>query len=82
MDNDIVFLKLKELIGSVFELDADSITPNKRLDEDLDLDSLDMVDLILSLNDYTDEKIDPSLFKDAKTVQDLVELVRPFLKVE
>jgi len=82
LDNDIVFLKLKELIGSVFELDADSITPNKRLDEDLDLDSLDMVDLILSLNDYTDEKIDPSLFKDAKTVQDLVELVRPFLKVE
>ena len=82
MDNDVVFLKLKELMCSVFELDADLISPTKRLDEDLDLDSLDMVDLILGLNDYTDEKIDPSLFKDAKTVQDLVELVRPYLKAQ
>jgi acyl carrier protein len=50
------------------------------LEDDLELDSLDMVDLILSLSDQTKEKLDSGLFKNAKTVQDLVELIRPFWK--
>ena len=63
-----------------FELAPDSISPEKRISEDLELDSLDMVDLILSLKDHIDEKIDPSLFKDACTVQDLVDSVYPLWK--
>ena len=69
-------------MSSAFEIPADLITPDKLLDEDLELDSLDMVDLILALADQVDEKIDPSLFKDARTVQDLVDLVHPFWKSE
>ena len=65
---------------SEFELEADLIGLEKRLDDDLNLDSLDMVDLILSLRDHIDEKIDPALFKDACTVQDLVDLVHPLWK--
>ena len=80
MDTDTVFNKLKELMISEFELEADSISLEKRLDDDLELDSLDMVDLILSLRDHIDEKIDPTLFKDACTVQDLVDLVHPLWK--
>ena len=80
MGKDAVYIKLKGLMSSEFELDADSISPEKRLEDDLDLDSLDMVDLILSLNDHIDEKIDPTLFKDARTVQDLVDLIQPLWK--
>ena len=75
-----VYEKLKELMISDFKLPADSISLEKCLYNDLQLDSLDMVDLILSLSDYTGKKIDPTLFKDASTVQDLVDSVTPLWK--
>ena len=77
MDNVAVYGKIKELMFSNFGIDADSISPEKRLDDDLKLDSLDMVDLILGLSDYIGKKLDPTLFKDAGTVQDLVNSVSP-----
>ena len=80
MDKTVIFDKIKGLMASEFQLDADSISPEKRLNDDLQLDSLDMVDLILSLSDYIGEKVDPSLFKDACTVQDLVDSVAPLWK--
>jgi acyl carrier protein len=80
LDKSTVYEKIKELMVCEFKLDADLIGPEKLLNDDLQLDSLDMVDLILSLSDYLGEKIDPSLFKEAYTVQDLVNSVYPLWK--
>ena len=80
MDKDTIFAVVKELLISEFKVDAESIEPEKRLDEDLDLDSLDMVDLLIALTDHIGDKVDPSLFKDAHTVQDIVDLLRPIWK--
>jgi len=80
LDNAAIFEKIKEFMVSEFGLDADSIRPEALLTDDLELDSLDMVDLILALSDYIGEKVDPSLFKNAYTVQDLVDSVVPFWK--
>jgi acyl carrier protein len=80
LDNVAVFGKIKELMISNFGIDAASISLEKRLNDDLKLDSLDMVDLILGLSDYIGKKIDPTLFKDAGTVQDLVNSVSPVWK--
>jgi len=80
LDKEAVYNTLKELMICEFEIEADSISLEKRLFEDLKLDSLDMVDLILSLKDHIDKKIEPSLFKGACTVQDLVDLVYPLWK--
>jgi acyl carrier protein len=66
-------MKVKELLISEFKLDPGLICPEKRRNEDLELESLDMVDMITALSDQTGKKIDPSLFKDACTVQDLVD---------
>jgi len=82
LDKPIVYEKIKELMISEFELDADSISPDKSLNDDLQLDSLDMVDLILRINDCIGKKVEPTLFKDALIVQDLVNLVYPFWKSE
>jgi len=65
---------------SEFGLDACLISPESRLNDDLELDSLDMVDLILALSDYIGKKADPTLFKNACTVQDLVTAVVPIWK--
>jgi acyl carrier protein len=75
LDKNSVFKNVKELLISEFKLDPDLICPEKRINEDLELDSLDMVDMIIALSDQTGKKIDPSLFKDACTVQDLVDSV-------
>jgi len=80
VDKNTIYIRLKELMVSEFELEADSISPEKQLYDDLKLDSLDMVDLILNLKDHTKEKIEPTLFKNARTVQDLVDLIHPIWK--
>ena len=82
MDNVAVYGKIKELMISNFGIEAASISPEKRLNDDLKLDSLDMVDLILGLSDYIGKKIDPTLFKDAGTAQDLVNSVSPVWKLK
>jgi acyl carrier protein len=80
MDKDGVFEKLKEVLVSQFELDAGAISLEKRLYEDLDLDSLDAVDLVIGLKGYITGKIDPALFKGARTLRDLVDILQPLWK--
>ena len=80
MDKKSIFEKVKQLLISEFKVASESIGPEKRLDEDLDLDSLDMVDLVVALKDHIDEKVDPSLFKDVRTVQNVVDLLQPIWK--
>lgn len=77
-DKDVIFAKLKEILVSEFKLDKDSISPGKQLEADLDLDSLDEVEILMSLEEYISDKVDPSLFREARTVQDLVDLLQPF----
>ena len=78
MDKDLIFETVKERLISEFNIDAELIDPEKLLDEDLDLDSLDLVDLLINLKDHIGEKINPGLFKNARTLQDVVDLVQPF----
>jgi acyl carrier protein len=81
MEKEAVYNKIKEIMVNIFELDPGAISPEKKLEDDLQLDSLDMVDLVLSLNDENpNEKIEPTVFKEACTVQDLVDLVHPVIK--
>jgi len=80
LEKNVIYETLKEIMISAFELDADSISHEKRLDDDLELDSLDLVDLTIIISDYLGEKIEPSLFKNACKVQDLVDLVAPLWK--
>ena len=80
MNKDAIYEKIKEIMVSEFKLGADSIGLEKHLSNDLQLDSLDIVDLLLRLSDYTGKKMEPTLFKDARTVQDLVDSVTPLWK--
>ncbi|MEG9083322.1 acyl carrier protein, partial [Escherichia coli] len=46
-----------------------------RLYEDLDLDSIDAVDMVVNLQKKTGHKIKPETFKAVRTVQDIVDVV-------
>ena len=86
MDKITAFNKVKDQLISVFNLKPDSITPDKKLDDDLNLDSLDMVDLVISLNDQGSQlltrEIEPSLFKKACTVQDVADILLPYFSAK
>jgi acyl carrier protein len=82
MTKDEVFVKIKEVLVQEFELDPAAVTPEARLDKDLDLDSIDAVDLIVKMKQYVQGKIDPELFKQARTVQDVVEAIFPLVQAQ
>jgi acyl carrier protein len=65
---------LSYLTGT-FEVPAASITPEARLMEDLNLDSIDAVDMMVKLQESTGQKVSPEQFEGVKTVKDLVALV-------
>jgi acyl carrier protein len=77
---DDVFAKLKEILVQEFELDPDKVRLEARLFADLDLDSIDAVDMIVKMKPYIPGKIDPELFKQVRTVQDVVDVIFPLVE--
>jgi acyl carrier protein len=67
--------QLKHYLVEMFEVDPEKITRDARLFEDLDLDSIDAVDLIVKLQDLTGRKFKPEEFKSVRTVGDLIDHV-------
>ena len=59
-------------LTSTFQLDAARVTPDARLYEDLDIDSIDAVDLAAKLQRDTGTRLSPEVFKSVRTVNDLV----------
>lgn len=67
-----IYQKLSAILINDFEIDEDDISLEASLYEDLDLDSIDAVDLVVKLRDLTKKKIDPEAFKKVRTVNDVV----------
>ncbi|MGB2739915.1 MAG: acyl carrier protein [Cognaticolwellia sp.] len=67
-----VFSVLLEILRDDFEVDEADISLEANLYEDLDLDSIDAVDLVVKLRAITGKKIDPEAFKKVRTVEDVV----------
>jgi acyl carrier protein len=70
-----ILAAIRELMVEMFELEKVSITPEARLYEDLDFDSIDAVDMIVRLKELTGKAVKPEDFKSARTIGDVVEAV-------
>ncbi|MGA9852073.1 MAG: acyl carrier protein [Gammaproteobacteria bacterium] len=79
MDAQNVFQTLQNTLVEQFELDPAKITPEARLNEDLDLDSIDAVDLIIKLQELTGRKVSPEDFKGVRTVGDVQRVIEKLL---
>lgn len=75
-----IYTKLLEILVEDFEISKDIITPNANLFDDLELDSIDAVDLAVKLQTFTNKKITPENFKEIRTVDDVVNAVEELLK--
>ena len=61
-----------DMLHEMFELDKAKITPQANLYSDLDIDSIDAVDLAVKLKQLTGKRLQPEVFKSVRTVQDVV----------
>lgn len=75
MTKDELFKQIATYLEEYFEISFEKITYDAKLFEELDLDSIDAVDLIVKLQELTKQKIAPADFKQVRTVGDVVEKV-------
>ena len=73
MDKNVIFEKIKAALIEDFDLEEERIVPEANLYEDLELDSIDAVDLIVKLKSFLPRNIDPEAFKKMRTLQNVVD---------
>ena len=70
-----IFSQTKAVMARLFDLEESQLHPEARLYEDLDIDSIDAVDLLIELKKFSAAEINPEDFKEAKTLQDIVNII-------
>ena len=71
----MTFEKVKKLIVETLSVDEDKIKLESNLAEDLKIDSLDAVELVMTLEEEFDIKLPDDVLKQLKTVEDVVKCV-------
>jgi acyl carrier protein len=73
MSNEMpIFEQVREIFVSSFDVDPEHVVLSANIFEDLDLDSIDAVDLAVKLQELTGQRVKPDEFKLVKTVADVV----------
>jgi acyl carrier protein len=72
MNNQDLFPTISKTLQELFDIPADKITLEARLYEDLDIDSIDAVDLIIKMRKITGKKVEPEMFKSVRTLGDVI----------
>ncbi|MDZ7865125.1 acyl carrier protein [Acidovorax sp.] len=73
MNKEAIYERIAAILQETFEIDAGRITPEARLYDDLDIDSIDAVDLIVQLKPWVGKRLNADAFKSVRTVQDVVD---------
>jgi len=69
------FDKVKEIIAEQLSVDADSITMETDLVNDLSADSLDVVELVMEIEQNFNLEIPDDVLKEVKTIKDIVDYI-------
>ncbi len=79
LDKESIFNEIKNIMQELFDLDKDDIHLESRLYQDLDIDSIDAIDMMAALKKVTGKKIQATAFKTVRTVGDIVDTVHDLL---
>ena len=75
MTDQEILAGLAEIVDEIAGVPADEVTPDKNFVDDLDIDSLSMVEIAVAAQDKFGVEIPDEQLKDLKTVQDVVNFV-------
>ncbi|MBE6878613.1 MAG: acyl carrier protein [Ruminococcaceae bacterium] len=71
----MVFEKLREIISEQLEISEELITMESNIRDDFDADSLDFVDIVMSIEDEFSVEVPDEAIDDIKVVGDLVKFI-------
>lgn len=70
------FEKLKEILAQQLDIDEDIITPESLLIEDLGADSLDAIDIVMSIEDEFKIEVPDEIIEKIETVEDMLTFIQ------
>ncbi len=68
--------KLREWMEELFEIEPEDIQLDSNLYTDLDVDSIDAIDLVVKIKALTGQQVKPEDFKNVRTVEDVVNVIQ------
>ena len=71
----MIFEKVRKIICEQFDLDEENVTADTLLEDDLEADSLDLVDLVMSFEDEFQIEVPDEEIENIKTVSDIVKYI-------
>jgi acyl carrier protein len=75
LSRDEILEHLRSCLSELFEVPPEKVVPDARLYEDLDIDSIDAVDLVVRLQQLTRRRFKPEEFRSVRTVGDVIDRV-------
>ena len=73
MTRDDILRRVVEILHKTFEIDPSRVALESRLQDDLDIDSIDAVDLIVQMRALVGRRLQPEAFKSVRTIGDVVD---------
>ena len=73
MTKDDIFSRIVTILHETFDIEPGKVHWESRLYDDLDIDSIDAVDLIVQLKPLVGKRLQPEAFKSVRTVRDVVD---------
>ncbi len=67
-----MYLRIKDILVDQFEVEESAISLDANLYDELQIDSIDAVDLLVQLKEMTGKKIPPEVFKEVRTIGDVL----------
>lgn len=71
---------LQQVMHELFEVEPEQVTLDAHLYDDLDIDSIDAVDLVIKIRELTGRTLKPEDFKNVRTVNDVIDAVEALIK--
>ena len=75
MKKEELFEEVKKIMTEKFEIEESKITMDSNIVTDLDLDSIDIIDLIVTLNNMLKLSVSAADFKDKRTLSEILDVI-------
>jgi len=75
MNKEDLYGKIRAILVDQFDVDEASVSMDANLYEDLEIDSIDAVDLLVQIKELTGRKIAPETFKEVRTIRDVLDAI-------
>ncbi len=82
MTKDDIYQRIVQILHETFDIETQRITPESKLYEDLDIDSIDAVDLIVQLKPLAGKRLNAEAFKSVRSIQDVVDALHALVHTQ